>query len=326
MRVVIRAKQTPPLKCYGLEHAAADPVCKACPHASACAKAGKSREGKVKLSQTHYTLTCGSRLEARDPDQDFDALYASCYTIVFKKTADNWKHRIPDAATRVAANAAEAKCSIRLFVTTVMAAFNDASPDRRFFCNMLVGPASVRTVVAYRKVAAARYGVFDFSTLGELSGTVENLPECLSISEELAGRWIIGHRLRNEGSPFDSLFSSRELGLDPRWLATEPVYFSWVARQPRPSDEIAAHRKRVAMLDGEAYTRARSAIMPAAVDKVLQRFAVNSNDFMCDATVSNGLLLWAKLGSALKHLVCLRMLNGEESRFVETRPTLADSV
>ena len=202
--------------------------------------------------------------------------------------------------------------SIRLYIYAAMLGFKETSPDRRFRVGNLLGGEAERNVEQFRREAAAKFGIFDMTALLAVVGsTVENDARTLEECEWLAASWIVGHRQVHGQGAIASLYNSRELAFDPRWLATELSYRRWLMsddKNKRDSDELTRHRYRVSQVTSGLWLEQRQQILPRVLSRVLSQYLMAASDFEARSPVSQPLAFWAALGDAILQRKCLRLL------------------
>ena len=298
----------PPLPCFALEHDGGDSRCRACPHQARCVEGMGSREGRVGLERVKFRLGNPRGLRRDDPDADSLAdVYKLCYRQVFARSSD-WFNRQHGA--KLAARARGMGISIRLYVYAAMFGFRETSPDRRFRVANLLGGAAERNVEEYRREAAAKFGVFDMTALLAVTGTKgeEDMSRVMEECEWLAANWIVGHRQARGGGAIPTLYDSRELAFDPRWLATESSYRRWLdGPDKRVTEELTCHRHRVSQVQPKLWVGQRQEVLPTVLDRVLSRYHMVASDFEVRSPVTRSLAFWVALGDAILQWRCVRL-------------------
>jgi hypothetical protein len=200
-----------PLRCYGLEHDSLDPKCQKCPHAGECKRVSIVRRGKVKLSRVEFNLLPPSLDESQTRmADDVEKLYKTCYALVYPKETPDGLFRLKDANQRLQDISDELGLSVRMYILTCMTARKALAPDARFFANFLVAKNSDRIVRDYISLATERFGAFDHESLSKVTGVSDKLTadsKRIRDSEVLAGRWVVGYKIRKSGSPLDVFYT-----------------------------------------------------------------------------------------------------------------------
>ena len=222
----------------------------------------------------------------------------------------------PADCQRVIEQASKLGVEPKLYIAAVLTGHSVTGQNRPFFPSNLVGPTATKRVNLYRSECARRYGYFDGLALEKVSGAVPTeTSERFFDSESLAAAYVIGHKMRTmSGSAFDGLYSSRELALDPGWLATEPTYLAWTREHAEVSGEAASHRRRVAkaMKWKETAAEARQAVVIPALEIALYRFGcVKLSDLYGPPVISNPAQMWLKIAEALCRIRDLQILQGD---------------
>lgn len=311
------AKPAPPLTCYGLEQDSQAAQCRDCPHRAGCAEAMGSRVGKVPLMRAKVQLDAPlEALEAADPDEDdLLGIYSLCYSHVFNDRPDRFFEQHPGRAAEVVQSARELNCPLRLYVYAVMMSYKDTGPDLRFYGGKLAGPSAAKRVKLYREAARDLYGVFDTGSVSQLTGEgSDRLKSAIEASEELAGSYIVGHKARYTSSASAALYSERELGLHPAWLASEHSYVAWCRVNPADTAELRRHRARVARLDRRSWpeiARLRAPVVIPLAVRLLRRAGVDPEDVAVPRVIDDSVAFWTDLGVLVRQATCLAILNGE---------------
>lgn len=329
-----RTPVTAPLACFSREHDARDATCQACAYAADCARY-MGRRGDPRLSTLRFKLM-PELLEVRLPDPELTALqplYASCYFSVFESAAPDRLDRRSDAAKILAKSCAEAKCSLRMFMLASMMGHKSCAPARKFYANMLLGPAAIQRAVLYRGVCSKAFGTFDLQALTAITQNNSSLEARLLNSEIIAGAWITGYKMRYGGAYGTSFYAANEIALDPYWLAVEPSYVNLVLAPQRdtPTDiaELRRHRFNTSRVltdlkrhrdKARAVFGLREKIAPAALKAVLTRLGCSVEDFTTREPVVTDLFkFWGQLAHALKTYMLMRFIQGDRAALERVR-------
>jgi hypothetical protein len=301
----------------------------ACEHKEGCIAAMGCRLNKVPLSQAKFNLVPTALQSVHDVPtrEDTTALFYASHEAVFGKPC---AYRIPNAGVRkIEAAAAEANCGLRLFMTAVMMAHQEANPQNPFFPTMLFGQSAIRRVNMYRTICHEKYGHFDigaFDLLRGKVGTVDDLATRMLRSEVLFGELVVGYKLRSDTSPFAHIYRLRERGFDPVWLAIEDTYVDVLERHLNSDDPVtgtvATLRHNVAQVQKSlkrnkarlaTVLKTREQCMPQAITQVMTYHRLNPADFeIADEPVTVASKFWSVLGTAVGHYYCWLALNGDK--------------
>ena len=148
-----------------------------------------------------------------------------------------------------------------------------------------------------------------------------------------AADWIINYRITHDRLPYNTFYATCEKSLDPVWLAIEPSYYAVVLnphlKHPKDSGELQRFRFSVGKILGQLkrkpshaalYFRARQRKLPDVLKLAIQHQGLRLDDLEIeDEPVTNPLRLWSRIGEAVQHLECLRLLEGRPSRFKPQR-------
>jgi hypothetical protein len=223
---------------------------------------------------------------------------------------------------------------LKIFITAVMVGHQEASSDRSFYSNMLLGPHAIKRVGLYRDACRQKFGHFDAKSLGLLTSRQKiTLEDRLLNSEHTFGSFIVGYKLRFPGSALDELYATQEHQLDPTWLAIEPSYLPILTRHISDQDgsqEQRRHRFSVCQAVHElkhnkkmaAYVfKTRQDVLPLVVQKVLGHHGLSAGGFEIEEKpVDDVAQFWSRLGLAIQHYYILRYLDGDQSaeKFLRT--------
>ncbi len=254
---------------------------------------------------------------------DLPAVYAHAHARVFERKApDMFTNPIQHA--KVVAQATELGVTTETYIFSCMLGHRASCPERRFAAHLLLSPSASKRVSYYRAQAAREYGTVDVDAVSRIAGDQPRLREELLDAEELFGGWIVGERLQRGGNGVVALFRQRELALSPYWLSVEPTYARWLTTSPAApaTAELTRHRRRVSLVDPVALPelrRLRSAVVPGAVARVLQRRGLSPTDLMARTPVTDAFKMWLGIGDALLQL---RLLDALESGVLAERATV----
>jgi hypothetical protein len=180
-----------------------------------------------------------------------------------------------------------------LYFVSVASGWREAHPGDRMPAAAACGPWAVRQVNAHRTAAASTYGYFDVEAVSKLTGQQE--PAALLNSEKLACEVVFGARVKRCQEALSRLYEDRELGLDPAWLATEPTYWRWLAKDDvPPSTALRQHRRRAKLCLTKAaeLCAVRSLLVVRVFADVLVRHRVDHRQFDWPATTDSAPRLW----------------------------------
>lgn len=330
-----------PLPCYAQGHNSALPKCQACPHKTGCSALAGDRAGVIEVGNLQYNLIpekFGVKVvESEDPEfAMLQEVYVLCHNTVFK---EDTRDSVAPYRRDIAARAAEAKLSIRTFMLSCMfghlstaenAVGHTESKTRAFTPKSLTYPSAPATARAYVSLCREKFGAFSLSAMTALTGedfAKNDFESQMLASETTAGTYIIGWKLRNDGEPYQSLYESKEIDLNPYWLATCPHYEELILRrhfkEPYGSRLERSHRSAVghAIRDmtrtrnvAKAVFYARQKAAPAAVKSALAFFGYRTCDFeVKDVPVTDMLKHWLDLSRVIQHVEALKYVNGEPS-------------
>ena len=292
---------------------------------------------QFKLVPKAYQKTFDVNLE--DPElPHIQRTYVHAYDTVFAKSPKDDVRRFTQ---EIVSAAQQAECALRTFMLAVMLGHkkegerNLANADvnvmpRPFTAKMLTGKKAVNRARNFAALCNKEFGTFSLSSMATLVDedcASTQLEQVMLNSETVAGKFIVGYKLRHGGPPWAALYDAHELGLDPRWLAIEQTYMDEIyaahLRNPRGTQRIRDHRFSVSQVMGrlkkhrdEAIVnfQARETIMPKAVEAVLAHFGHAPVDFEAAAQpITDPLELWVFIGRAMQHYQCLKYLSGQKS-------------
>jgi len=259
-------------------------------------------------------------------------LYESCYETVYKTKGDSLL-RVKDAKQRVEQAASDAGCSLRLYILTNMIGYREASPDRKFYANMLFGDRANHRLELYRSVCVQKYGTFDLEAIDTLLGKekTSDAEKQMLNSEIIAGSFIVGYKIRSSGDPAPMLFNMQELSLSPIWLATDACYVETILtphlNEPTGTPMVQRHRFSVCQTLKELKRSNRRAqyvfktkerMMPIAVKTVLNQHGFSPSDFeIATETVDDSFEFWRRIGYAIQQYWTLEYYNSRNEVFLK---------
>lgn len=331
-----------PLPCFSLEYSKTDEKCIACDHADAC-KRYMGKRALTRLSAVEFNLTPDLKdtSPSKDPELDeLQQLYTRCYLTIFEKMPPDRLDQRPRASETLESACEQTGCTLRMFMLASMFGHRTTSPNRKFYANMLLGPYAIRRAELYRGACSKEFGTFDLQALSTImKNPDQGLQQKMLNSEIIAGQWIVGYKLRFPGPYGLPLYQSKELALDPYWLAIEETYTRLVLipnhgmRTEIP--ELNRHRFNVSKVlqalkkDSRGkgnYTRAifqtRERNARTAVGQVLNHFGFSPDDFTTRTPVVTDMLaFWGNLAIALKNHFVERYVDGDYSALTYLRST-----
>jgi hypothetical protein len=255
---------------------------------------------------------------------DVFKLYQRCYSAVFNERADNLA-RIQGAKAKLESHAKEAGCSVELYIMACMLSHVNVG-GRRFYATQLFGKSTPRLVRECRLAAIRKYGVSDSAAIADLFGAedrFDQLKQKIIDTERLVGLWLVGFKRTRGGKPHNGLYLRRELALEPAWLAFEQSYADWLSDDPPVSESRNEHRQKVKEI--RSWIEPRSDVV-AAVQKVRQdafihtvhlvvsQFGFELTSFMAPNPVTDIVRFWGRLGLAIQHVDCLKMIGFFDER------------
>ena len=333
-----------PKPCYAVEHEADDPLCQSCDFRERCVKDMGYRSTRVTLDKAKFQIIPERFMLSDDPIDDPDEvnlaeLYQTSYETVFGERTHRNVERYPGAKQKLIRAAREVKCSLRLFILTAMMNHQKCHPETEFYPNMLLGDAAIHIVDRWKQACSKRYGTFDctaIDTLMDAKTAEKDLGKIMLQSEVEAGTYIAGYKKWKSGQPYEALYRVKERALHPYWLAIEPTYFDHVLKshlqKPFGSKEenrfrhdvaqTVAHLKRHKAKAATLF-QARQRILPEAVRSVVSHFGHNVKEFEVEPKpFTNSLVFWSRFGLALQHLMCLKIVDGDDSELTRYGGTI----
>lgn len=332
-----------PLPCYSLEYNKADPRCQSCPHQTGCIQHSGSRATQIPLDKLKFQLVPKAFVKAFDFDMEDPELphlqrtYFKCHEVVFTKQPVDDMTRF---AKEVLAGARKSNCSIQMYMLAVMVGHRQEQKirmeklglalPRPFSAKRLTGAVAIKHAKMYAEMCSNEFGTFALSALSSLveeDFTSKTLENKMLHSEAVVGKFIVGYKILHGGPPWESLFDSNELTLDPYWLAIDDTYtreiFMPYLKEKRGSDAIQQHRFSVSQVLGHLKKydnaainafRARETILPKAVAEVTAYYGFRPDDFNIDPEpITDPMEFWVFLGRAVQHFHCLSYLEGMPS-------------
>ena len=337
---VERIAQKTPIPCFGSEYSPTDKTCAACPHKKECVKASGKRAGRIPLSKARFNLMpplLAKKFEEENPfpaavDRDtFVSTFYACWEQVTGRETEVSHTLVASVKSDVEKRSEKLGCSVRTYIMTNLLGFSESNPDRDFRVSWFSSDSAERRVDVYRTAAIKMLAGFSEEAVETLlSRDTESLEDRMLRSEIIAGKWIIGHKVRMGGSPLTSLYERKELELDPIWLAIEPTYktiiFDDHLADPFGTKVIRTHRHSVAQVLHHLKTSkvrqhanarfaftSRQKIMKKALVTVLNDFGFDPDDFeVAGKPITDATKMWSRLGLAVQHSYCLRLYDGDE--------------
>lgn len=322
-----------PLPCFSLEHSECE-RCIACDYADDC-KRYMGKRSNVRLNCVKFNLSpdIGEVDPVRDPElSDLQQLYEQCYMTIFERPPTDRLDRRPNAEKVLEEACEQTGCTLRMFMLASMFGHRTTAPNRNFYANMLLGPYAIRRANLYRGACSKAFGTFDLQALEDIMKCEDRgLESRMLNSEIIAGQWIVGYKLRFPGPYGAPLYSSKELALDPYWLAIEKSYLNLVlvpnhgVRTDIP--ELNRHRFNVSKVhhnlkvDSRKKSKQLRAVFgirernaPEALRQVLNHFRFDPKDFTTtEPVVTDMLTFWGKLAIALKNHFVECLVDGDRS-------------
>lgn len=291
-----------------------------------------AREGRVTLDLLKFKLVPEAlNLKFRgitQEEEDFQSVYDLCYQQVFGRHPGQ---SAQSCYEMVRALADKAACSVKLFVMANMLGHQLTWPDQVFTARTMVDNRALFRVATYSSVCIQKFGSLTERTLDLVAGrglADYEIGRRLRASEALAGEWIINHRLFSDGLPYSPLFEALETQLDQNWLAIEPHYldtFTPHISDPGDASERREHRHAVKQAmarlkkhRNQAFGnfRARERALPDTLGDVLAKFGYRLTDFeAANRPVTDPLHFWNRVGLAVQHYECLKLLNGQPNAY-----------
>lgn len=331
---------TPPLRCFGLEQSAVNPLCVACPHAHECREIMGNLKDRVPVDQVRFNFIPpamrrddGQDAMDADPDAEhIDEVYAFCHQWVFDEDP---RDRVGRHKGLVLKQVKASDTTLKMFLLSNMLGWLQSHPAQKFYARSLTEDMALRQVKTFAETCYRRFGTFQTTGLDQLFGTdiaTKDFETHLLSSEMTAGSWIIGYLMFHDGSMRQRLYADKELNLHPYWLAIEQSYFSEVLSahidrpDPQLSDTLRRHRWETSHILGKlkrkssrasALFSARANIMPEAVRRVLGLRGYQTSHFQVDRreVIVNPLKFWVSLAVAIKQFECIKFVDGIPSAF-----------
>ena len=320
-----------PLQCFGLDFDPKSSLCQECEHAIKCQEFMGDRLNRVALSHLEFRLIPDTieydRIAKEVDRRDVEAIYQESHLLIFGAETNGSLGKFKEKIFRLAE---QARCSIPMFVTTVMFAHAQTYPDQSFSAGILADGRALTRVNTYAEACRAKFASFDITALSQL--TKKNLARLdlkqrMLDSEIKVGRWILARKLKESGVPWPTVYQELESDLDPSWLVTEARYEDTLSDlSQRKQSENQSTRHKAALLLGHLKThkhqaisnfRARESIMPQAIRKVLGELRYLPTDFEADPKpVTDALKFWHRLGQTILHLECVNFVWFGEGAFV----------
>ena len=279
------------------------------------------RADRVPLSKAQFKLTPTKLELSPHPDselENLESLYQRCHMLVFDRPPADRLCNL-NASQTIDAATKELNCSARVFMLSAMLAFREMNQNQTFYANMLLGPAAVRKLNVYREACVREFGCFDALAMTRLYKTTPLLGHRLLPSEVQFGAFVLGHRLRSSGDPYQLFYAQHELAQYPTWLAIEPTYAEYLATAGT-TQELKRHRHAVSLAHGELKRHklsarvafeAREMIMSLAISSVLTTYGISPDHLLVanTAVVDIG-RMWCRVALAIQQFHILRHLDG----------------
>jgi len=284
-------------------------------------------------------------IDMNDPElPHLQRLWIDCYASVFHRKP---RESISLYKDKIAANANQVPCSVRMFILANMVAqrehertvidHTEKGRPSEFRVKLLAGALSIKRARLYQEMCHDEFGTFTLKSLSILTDNEDIKDDMESImlrSEVTAATWFVRYKIFNGGSGEGALYSSEELQLAPEWLAIEQSYIDiilkpYIERKIKGSVAIERHRfnvfqvhahfKRNLSVQRVAWL-ARQNIMPEAVKQVVANFNLQPSDFLYPREPEKQpMRFWRRLALTIRHYHCYLYLNGEPSYFTPRR-------
>jgi hypothetical protein len=339
-----RIAQSVPKSCYAVEFDLSNQVCQQCEFQQSCYEALGARKHRITLDKVEFTLVPSefgiSKIPCDDPElPTIERTYVLCHQTIFGRRP---KDKIGKHLNSILANVRKSKASIRMFMLANMvgyqqhqktvAAHVDREEKKYYNTKLFTYANSVTRVAMYQEICQKEFGTFNLSSLDTLTegGYAENdIERRMEHSEMTAARAVIGHKIHRGGPPWEAVYESQELTLDPHWLATEKTYKTTIIAPylagNRGSKVQASHRYSVLQVEAQmkkkkdwaiAIFQARERVMPGVVSRVLHHFGYLPKDFEFEQKpVTAAMDFWVNVAQAIQHVECLRFIDGDRSVF-----------
>jgi hypothetical protein len=330
----------PPMSCYGTFQDTANDTCILCKHRVGCAELMGRRLNRVTLDKLKVQLLpekygLVNFGDFNPEERDLQATFAVCHRLVFGTDSDASLSRY---RKDILSNARQLKCSVRMFILTNMIGHQKAYPRDPFNPAMMADGRARSRVAQYAEACKSKFAVFDLTALDTLARTDcrdFEINKRMLESEALAADWIVNFKLWNAGKPFDLMFETNEMLLDPNWLAIEPHYEKFIQADlaKRAEGKLREFRHEVIQTTARLKThrhqaignfRARELAVQQTITSILTKFGLKPDHFeIANEPLTDPLHVWSRLGLAIQHVECRRLLCNEKSVYAhEARPKL----
>lgn len=338
-----RIAQKTPTPCYGLEFDLTTPECQACTLQKDCFTQLGRRSNVVPVSRAEFKLVPSKfNIDAEnllDPETPHvERTYVLCFQTIFRKRP---KDTVGRHKAKVLELVKAAKCSMRLYMLTVMIAWREKQKDivgkskistGIFTAKMLARNHAFSQLSMYREMCRKEFGTFDLSsisTLVEEEYAESDMERRLYMSELVAAKQFVAMKIHTGGPVWDRLYSAVELQLDPYWLAIEESYEEHVLKpyleHRHGTKTEARHRHSVAQVKSQlkkhkqfaiGVFQTRETVIRKAISPVLYTFGYTPEDFeVVNEPFTSAMEFWVMLARAIQHDQCLKFLNGDRNRF-----------
>jgi len=299
------------------------------------------KRARPRLSELSFNFT--PKLEETqlpsDPElNELQQLYERCYLTIFERAPTDRLDRRPRAAEILQAACDQTGCTLRMFMLASMFGHRATAPQRTFYANALLGPYAIRRAELYRGACSKAFGTFDLQALNNVMKTQDQGLEAKMLNSEIiAGQWIVGYKLRYPGAYGLPFYQSKELALDPYWLAIEDSYIRLVLLPNRgvhsEISELNRHRYAVSKVHHElkkdsrrkgrqtkAVFSIRERNAPIAIKRVLVHYGFSPDDFTTRSPeVTDMMTLWGQLSIAMKNYFVERLVDHDFSALAYLR-------
>ena len=324
--MIRQAQPAPPLPCFGLEYAANDPRCQACPHATGCQKVLGPLLNKIPVSKVVYNLLppAFQSLPTEMPDRSMVSLngfFQEAHQVVYKRPST--RHLRP-SNRHILTDAKKLGTTPFMFMVALLWSYQQTNPDATFSPLSFDRSDTSSRVASVKEVCLRKFASYDLRTMdGVLNEDMfkGSLRQTLLADEVMAGKFIVSRKIIAGGPSPPPLFRALELKLGLDWLAIEPSYRTFIAAEPSNDEAVREHRQRVLLRHGAlkrtkalavSVFQARELMAPEAVSRVLKEWNLEPCHLLTtDLPVTDMIQHWTHIGLCLQHRECLRALNGQ---------------
>jgi hypothetical protein len=339
-----RIAKSVPKPCYAVEFDLSNPVCQECEFQKSCYDDLGPRKHLVSLDKVEFTLVPAafglSKIPCDDPElPTIERTYILCHRTIFGRRP---KDKIGKHLNSILANVRKSKASIRMFMLANLVGYQqhqktvaehiDREEKNYYNAKLFTYANAVTRVEMYQEMCQKEFGTFNLSSLETLTegGYAENdIEQRMEHSETTAALAVVGHKIRRGGPPWEIVYDSQELTLDPHWLATEETYTKTIITPYLAGNKgtklQASHRYSVLQVKAQmkkkkdwaiAVFQARERVMPVVVSRVLHHFGYRPKDFEIERKpIIEAMEFWEGVGRAIQHVECLRYIDGDRSVF-----------